>query len=241
MTTQLPKPPLVFYRTGPMPCPYLAGEVERNLFTELHGAGAPLTHDHLAKAGFRRSHHIVYRPACPGCSACVPVRVDAAAFRMSRSLRRIARRNEDLCVTVSSPVANDEHFDVFSAYQRDRHPGGEMATMTFADFRAMVEDTVVETELVEFRDPDGRLVGACLTDRLSDGLSAVYSYFDPADEARSLGTYMIVWLVRHARAARLRHVYLGYWIGNSAKMAYKTRFAPLEALGHDGWQRLSMD
>ncbi|MBO6782318.1 MAG: arginyltransferase [Alphaproteobacteria bacterium] len=236
MTTQAPKPPLVFYRTGPMPCPYLDGRIERNLFTELHGVQAPEMHDQLAKAGFRRSHHIVYRPACPGCNGCVPVRIPVAGFRMSRSQRRVWNRNADLAVTTGEALASEEQYALFSHYQNSRHAGGEMATMSFSDFRAMVEDSVVRTELVSMRDTDGRLVGACLTDRLSTGFSAVYSYFDPDQEGRSLGTFCVLWLLQHARARKLDHVYLGYWIDECAKMAYKSRFRPLEYLGANGWQ-----
>lgn len=236
MTTQTPKPPLVFYRTGPMPCPYLGGKVERNLFTELSGAQAGELHDQLAQAGFRRSHHIVYRPACPGCNGCVPVRIPVARFQMSRSQRRVWNRNSDLSVSLSGPRATDEHYALFSRYQNARHSGGEMATMSFSDFRAMVEDSVVDTRLMSIRGPSGQLIGACLTDRLSNGYSAVYSYFDPDEDSRSLGTYCVLWLLDHAQKADFDHVYLGYWIDACAKMTYKSRFQPIEHLGAQGWQ-----
>lgn len=241
MTNQPMRPPLVFYRTGPMPCPYLPGRVERNLFTELRGAGAQGLHDSLAQAGFRRSHHIVYRPACPGCSACVPVRISTRAFVASRSLRRVWRRNADVVARVCPSEATAEQYALFARYQGGRHAGGEMATMTVSDYRAMVEDTTVDTVLIEFCDGANTLLGACLVDRLGDGLSAVYSYFDPDTTDRSLGTYIVMWLVEHARALSLAHVYLGYWVSDCAKMVYKTRFAPLEALGADGWQPLVAD
>ncbi len=236
MTTQAPKPPLVFYRTGPMPCPYLEGRIERNLFTELHGVQAPMLHDQLAQAGFRRSHHIVYRPACPGCNGCVPVRIPVRDFRMSRSQRRVWNRNEDLEISLGPATATQEHYALFTRYQNTRHSGGEMATMSFADFRAMVEDSVVRTELASIRDRTGRLVGACLTDRLSTGYSAVYSYFDPAEDARSLGTHCVLWLLDRVRSEGLSHLYLGYWIAECAKMTYKSRFQPLEHLGVNGWE-----
>jgi len=221
-----------------MPCPYVPGLVERNLFTELRGPGAHQLHNQLTLAGFRRSHHIVYRPACPQCSACQPVRVLAREFATTRSLRRVAARNADLTVKIRRPLASQEQFALFAHYQRSRHSGGEMAAMTFADYRAMVEDTAVETHLVEFYCPRRHLIAAILMDRLDDGLSAVYSFFDPDAIDRSLGTFMILWLIGQARTMDLPHVYLGYWIEQSAKMAYKMRFQPLETLRPEGWRRL---
>lgn len=236
MTTQAPKPPLTFYRTGPMPCPYLGGRVERNLFTELNGAQAQRLHDQLAQAGFRRSHHIVYRPACPGCNGCVPVRIPVSEFEMTRSQRRVWNKNADLRVDITIARASEEHYELFSRYQNARHSGGEMATMSFSDFRSMIEDSVVQTELMTIRDSDGRLLGACLVDILSHGYSAVYSYFEPDEEQRSLGTFCVLWLLERARDRGLDHLYLGYWIAECAKMTYKSRFKPVEHLGTNGWQ-----
>ena len=235
MTTQAPKPPLVFYRTGPMPCPYLKGRVERNLFTELRGSQAQDLHDQLALAGFRRSHHIVYRPACPGCSGCVPIRIPVASFDLTRSQQRVRNRNDDLAVTYGPAMADDEHYELFFRYQRARHAGSEMATMSLSDFRAMIDNSVVDTELMGMRDRNGTLLGACLLDALSTGLSAVYSYFEPDADRRSLGTFSILCLVAEARRRALDHVYLGYWIEDCAKMTYKSRFQPIEHLGAQGW------
>lgn len=221
-----------------MPCPYLSGHVERNLFTELRGVQSQEQHENLTRAGFRRSHHIVYRPACPGCTGCVPVRIVASEFRPTRSERRILRRNRDLSATLLDPVATDEHYAIFAAYQRDRHSDGEMAAMTFSDFRAMVEDTVVDTQLVEFRNVEGDLVAGCLIDRISDAYSAVYSYFDPEYGDRSLGNFMILWLVETAASIGLSYVYLGYWIEACDKMSYKTRYRPIEQLGDAGWETI---
>lgn len=239
MTSHASKPPLLFYRTGPMPCPYLAGHIERNLFTELRGVQAQEQHEALTRAGFRRSHHIVYRPACPGCAGCIPVRIAADQFRPSRSERRVLRRNEDLSARLLDPVATDEHYEVFAAYQRGRHSDGEMAAMTFSDFRAMVEDTAVDTKLVEFRNSEGVLVAGCLIDRIADAFSAVYSYYDPLEHSRGLGNFMILWLVETAASIGLSHVYLGYWIEACDKMSYKTRYRPIELLGDSGWRKLS--
>jgi arginyl-tRNA--protein-N-Asp/Glu arginylyltransferase len=218
-----------------MPCPYLDGRVERNLFTELRGAQAQDLHDQLALAGFRRSHHIVYRPACPGCSGCVPIRIPVETFTPTRSQQRVWSKNTDLVVTTGAALATDEHYDLFFRYQRARHSGGEMAAMSFSDFRAMVEDSVVNTTLMSIRDTAGMLLGACLTDVLSSGLSAVYSYFEPSEDRRSLGTFSILQLVRDAVAREQPYVYLGYWIEGCDKMTYKSRFQPIEHLGPKGW------
>jgi leucyl-tRNA---protein transferase len=239
MTNQTVLAPSYFYRTGPMPCPYLPGQVERNLFTELRGVDARALHNRLAKAGFRRSHHIVYRPACGACSACVPLRVRADLFRPSRSQRRIRALNAELIASVQPARATMEQYALFLRYQRARHGGGEMAAMSLADYRAMVEESPVDTLLAEFRDPSGTLIACALIDRLDDGLSAVYSFFAPEETRRSLGTYIILWLFAEAPRHGLPHVYLGYWVPTSDKMAYKSRFRPAEILGPSGWTELA--
>jgi arginyl-tRNA--protein-N-Asp/Glu arginylyltransferase len=176
---------------------------------------------------------------CPGCNACVPIRIPTATFQPDRTLRKIARANEMLEGFDLPARATAEQFQLFQAYQQARHGDGDMATMSFYDYRAMVEDTPIETFMVEFRDPDDRLVGACLTDRLGDGLSAVYSYFVPGLERRSLGTFTILWLIERARQMGLPYVYLGYWVPESRKMAYKARFKPSEILAAGAWRTLT--
>jgi arginine-tRNA-protein transferase len=227
-----------FFRSGPLPCPYLPGRVERKLFTRLSGPQAAEVNSTLSRAGFRRSHDIVYRPVCPGCDACVPVRIPVADFQPARTMRRLLRLNADLEVTGIPALATVDQYRLFTTYQQSRHDDSDMARMSLADYSAMIDEGRAETLIYEVRDPARRLVGAVLTDRLSDGLSAVYSFFDPAESRRSLGTFMILALVREAIAEGLPYVYLGYWIEESRKMAYKARFQPLEALGRDGWARL---
>jgi arginine-tRNA-protein transferase len=229
-----------FFATAPLPCPYLPGRMERRVVTELVGRDAVALHDALSLAGFRRSHGIVYAPACVGCSACVPVRVIAGAFERRRSHRRVWNANADLIVKVRGATATKEQYALFSLYQHARHGGGDMAKMDFADYQALIEDTPIDTAVVEFRDPAGRLVAACLMDRIESGLSAVYSFFDPNLTARSLGTYMILWLIEHARATGRRYVYLGFWIGGCSKMSYKAMFKPLEARMPGGWRPLDL-
>lgn len=233
-------PPQQFYRTAPLPCPYLPGQIERKLITELAGHEAQEFYNALSRAGFRRSHHLAYRPACTRCAACVPVRIPVADFAPSRSLRRIQKANADLAVRVAEPQASLEQFRLFQRYQRSRHTDSDMASMTYGDFRAMIEDSPVASRLIELRDQRGVFLGACLLDLLDDGLSAVYSFYDPEQRRRSLGTLLVLALVEAARARGLPYAYLGYWIAESRKMAYKARFRPLEGLGAEGWRRLAL-
>lgn len=231
-------PPQHFYRTASLPCPYLAGRVERKLVTELAGRDAAAFYNDLSRAGFRRSHHLAYRPACAGCAACVPVRIPVGPFAPGRTLRRIRQANGDVLVRLVEPRATIEQYRLFVRYQRSRHADSDMALMTYGDYRAMVEDSPVLTRLVELRDGGGELYGACLVDLLDDGLSAVYSFYAPDVPKRSLGTFLVLALVEEAKRRRLPYVYLGYWIAESPKMAYKARFRPLEALTPQGWHRL---
>ncbi len=231
-----------FHRTPPLPCPYLGGRLESRIFTALAGAHAEADYELLAEAGFRRSHGMVYRPACPACRACVPVRVVVHDFAPGRTMRRLHRINADLAVRELPPRATEEHYALFRRYQDDRHGDGDMARMTFAEYRAMVEETPVDTVLFEWRADDGRLAAVCLADRLRKGLSAVYSFFEPEGTARrSLGTYTVLWLIEQARREGRPYVYLGYWIRECRKMAYKTRFRPLEGLRDGAWRRLEAE
>ena len=173
-----PRPLQQFFRSGPMPCPYLPGRVERKLFTRLTAPYASEVNSTLSRAGFRRSYDIVYRPVCPGCSACVPVRIPVKDFQPGRSMRRILKANADLSVAEVPAIATHEQFRLFHAYQMSRHGDSDMARMSLGDYSAMVDEGRAETCLFEVRDSQDRLVGAILTDRLRDGLSAVYSFFD---------------------------------------------------------------
>ena len=229
-----------FFYSAPAPCPYLPGRVERRIFADLTGPRAPHGYDLLSEAGFRRSLGFAYRPACPGCNACVAVRIPAADFEEERKWRRVRRANAAVTATPRPALATPEQYQVFERYQQGRHADGEMARMDFADFRTMVEVGTIDSQLVEFRDDTGTLIGGCLVDRLGIGLSAVYSFYDPEHEKRSLGSFMILWLVDECRRLGLPHVYLGYWIADCRKMNYKTRFRPIEALTRDGWRRVEV-
>ena len=239
MTYKPPRRPQFFYTTAPLPCPYVPGRTERKVVTEITGPEAESLHDRLSRAGFRRSHNIAYAPVCPGCQSCVPIRIPVADFQPDRTLRRVMAANALLEGFEVPARATAEQFHLFQRYQQARHAEGDMATMSFYDYRAMVEDTPIETFITEFREPDDRLVAACLTDRLGDGLSAVYSFFLPGMEKRSLGNYAILWLVERARALELPYVYLGYWVPESRKMSYKSRFRPSEILVGGTWRMLT--
>ena len=236
-----------FYLTAPSPCPYLPGRHERKVFTHLVGDKAGDLNDLLTHGGFRRSQSIAYRPACDQCRACVSVRVVANEFRPSRNFRKIMARNADIVGEQRSAVPTSEQYSVFRAYLDQRHRHGGMADMTVLDYAMMVEDSHVETRIIEYRRRDvdtgitGRgedLIAVALTDVLSDGLSMVYSFFEPSEQGRSLGTFMILDHITRARRLGLPYVYLGYWIEGSKKMDYKGRFLPQQRLAPSGWLRI---
>ncbi len=230
--------PLIFHRSMPMTCPYLDGRVEQQLFAELSGANAQQVFETLGESGFRRSHHIIYRPACPGCNACIPVRIPVAKFKSTKAWRRILKANADIRAQDVGTTVTQEQYNLFQSYVTERHGEGDMAKMTARDYVNLVTASPVDTRLVEFRDAEEELIAACLIDCVRDGFSAVYSYFRPELGSRSLGSYMILWLIEEAARRNLDYVYLGFWIENSPKMAYKARFQPLEAFGQDGWYPL---
>ncbi|MGE0595452.1 MAG: arginyltransferase [Hyphomonadaceae bacterium] len=241
MTKPFPTKNLRFYLTAPSPCPYLAGRRERKVFTALDGLDAASLNDVLTNAGFRRSQNIAYRPACDGCESCISARVSAERFSFNRRWRRIIARNADLSRSLRPAEATEEQFRLLRRYLKSRHADGGMADMTYADYAAMVEETAVRTHIVEYRHTNpgarrGELAAAALVDVLGDGLSLVYSFFDTEDTRRSLGAYTILDHIQQARAAGFPHVYLGYWIPGSEKMAYKAEFKPLELLLGGEWR-----
>ncbi len=230
--------PIPFLVTAEVPCPYLPDRMERKIITELSGGNAPELFDLLSRAGFRRSHSVAYRPACCGCQACLPVRIPVRDFVANRTQRRIERRCGDLTARIRDNSPTQEQFDLFARYLEARHGDGEMVGMGPQDYGGMVADSPVDTRLIEFRDADQKLVAGCLTDWGQDGVSAVYSYYDPARANESLGVYVVLWLIRAVRRLQMDYVYLGYLVENSRKMAYKAQFRPLEAYGPDGWRLL---
>jgi leucyl-tRNA---protein transferase len=276
--TREPRDAPQFYLTGPQPCPYLPGRQERKVFTHLIGRRAATLNDTLTQHGFRRSQTIAYRPACEQCRACVSVRVRVNEFELSRNLRRNIDRNTDLGARMVANQPTAEHYALFRSYLDARHNEGGMADMSVLDFAMMVEDSHIETRLIEYRrrsrsrgrfdfsqydfsqydmaagnppaerstqtepgldaQADGPLYAVALTDILADGLSMVYSFYDPANVRRSLGTFMILEHIERAKRMGLPYLYLGYWVEGSRKMAYKARFLPQERLGVNGWERV---
>jgi arginyl-tRNA--protein-N-Asp/Glu arginylyltransferase len=243
VTQHFPTRQLRFFLTAPSPCPYLPDREERKVFAHLPLLDGASVNDSLTQGGFRRSQNIAYRPACERCSACVSARIPASDYLFSRSERRALARNEALGRQVVEAEATVEQFELLRRYLLARHPGGGMAEMAWPDFVAMVEDTAVRTHIVEYRAPatddrPGELIACALVDRLGDGLSLVYSFYDPALARRSLGSFVILDHIRHAQRLGLPYVYLGYWVEGSHKMDYKARFRPLELLRPNGWTRL---
>lgn len=236
-----------FFVTSPAPCPYLPGRSERKVFTELKGPHADQLNEALGRIGFRRSQTVAYRPSCLDCQACVSVRVVAGKFKPSGTQKRDLKRNDDLIVTECRPWATDEQYELLAKYLGTRHPDGGMSAMDELDYADMIEHTPVSSVVTEYREPGvggrpGRLVGACLTDRQGDGLSMIYSFYDPELEARvGLGNFIILDHIRRAAAEALSYVYLGYWVEGSPRMQYKVRYRQLERLTREGWQLMDPD
>lgn len=246
MTQHFPTRQLRFFLTAPSPCPYLPGREERKVFAHLPLLDGATVNNSLTQGGFRRSQNIAYRPACEQCSACVSARIPAADYSFSRSERRVLARSAGLRRHVVEAEATVEQFELLRRYLGARHPGGGMADMAWPDYVAMVEDTAVRTHVVEYRaagedNGPGDLIACALVDQLADGLSLVYSFYDPSRGRSSLGSFVILDHVRRATRVGLPYVYLGYWVEGSLKMDYKVRFSPLELLRPQGWTRVERD
>ena len=238
-----------FYLTAPAPCPYLEGKLERKVFTHLVGERAKDLHEDLTRGGFRRSQNIAYRPACETCKACMATRVLVDRFRPTKSMRRVLKTNGDLIGVEASNIPTSEQYSLFRRYVESRHSDGGMSNMTVLDYAMMVEDSHIDTRMLEFRKrgPDsfvtgrgeGDLVAVVLYDQMSTGLSMVYSFFDPTMDKRSIGTFLILDHIERCRRLGLPHCHLGYWVEDSQKMEYKARFKPQERLSIGGWEEIS--
>ena len=236
-----------FYVTAPQPCPYLADRMERKLFTSLQGDGAERLNNSLSKQGFRRSQNVLYRPSCADCAACLSARIKVADFTPSKSQKRVLKRNAFLSRSASSPWATEAQYTLFRDYLDSRHATGGMADMDLFEFAAMVEETPIRTRLIEYRDAESQtlddayegLRAVCLTDVLDDGVSMVYSFFDPELMRNSLGTYLILDHIEIARNLGLPYVYLGYWVPGSEKMGYKAKFKGVEVYQAGQWSLLT--
>jgi len=238
MSHQFDPNQLQFYLTIPSPCPYLPGRMERKIFTQLDPLNGPHLNDYLTHAGFRRSQNVIYRPACETCRECRSLRVDVEQFVPTKSFRRTIKRNSDLHIETKYAVATNEQFDLLQRYLNARHAGGGMTTMDFSRYEMMVEECASATEITEFRLDNGTLIAVMLVDRLTDGMSLVYSFFDPDYTDRSLGNFMVLKHLDICHREALPYLYLGYWVPDSPKMSYKARYHPCEVLTHAGWKPL---
>ena len=229
------------HRSKPLPmrlsmrsaCPYITGKTEQRIAVDIDFQ--PSVHDSLARAGFRRVENWVYKPACPNCQACLPWRVDVRQFRPSRNMTRISSTNGDLIRSICEARPTSQHYQLFKSYVTNRHDDGQMARMGSDDFTSMISNSPIETMLIDYHDQNQQLVGSVLADMQQDGLSAVYSFFDSAESRRSLGTYMIIDLIRCAAELDLPWLYLGYFVAQSQKMRYKARFQPAEVFRDGAW------
>ena len=230
-----------FHTSRPSPCPYIPGNTEQMLFTDLSATNNPQkTHNLLSQAGYRRSQNIVYKPNCVECNKCIAVRVKVNHFHRKGSLKRVWHRNHTIKATILPPKAEKEYYDLFRKYVASRHSEGGMEDMNLDHFTSMIEDSPIESRIVEFRTSCEKLIGACLTDILDDGISLVYSFFEPTVTQNSIGTHMILWHIEHARTINLPFVYLGYWIAENTKMAYKYRFQPIQMYDTQlGWHDIN--
>ncbi len=247
MRHSLPRAPQ-FYVTAAQPCPYLNNKVERKLFTALNGSDSQLLNQALSQQGFRRSQNVLYRPSCAECNACLSARIPTNLFNLSKSQKRVKNKNKDIKRNVLTPLATSEQFNLFKIYLKSRHSSGGMTEMDAIEYTSMIEETNVKTFVCEYRleyvyknNKINKLIAVSLTDILDDGLSMVYSFYDPAFQSRSLGKFMILDHIDLTSEMGLSNLYLGYWVYGSKKMDYKSQYTPLEIFKNGAWQKLDLE
>ena len=226
--------PLNLRLTRSHECAYIKNRAEQRLAADI--SDAPYIHDQLAESGFRRVENWVYRPVCVNCNACVPIRVNTQKYVFSKSAKRILSKNASLSVTSDDTKADDEAFELFKTYLNSRHNDGQMATMSYSDFHAMIHNSPIDTFMIKYRDQNKNLIACMLMDSQRDGLSAVYSFFNPNCEKQSLGTFLILDAIRMTETLSKKWLYLGYLVQNSPKMTYKSRFKPYQLFVDGKWQ-----
>ena len=233
-----------FYVTAPQECPYLEKQIERKLFTALNGSDSQVLNNALSKQGFRRSQNVLYRPSCADCSACLSARIPVKHFSFTKSEKRVLKRNLSLNRNIKTPWATSEQFDLFKRYVEVRHDKGGMSGMDQAEFSSMIEESSVKTILCEYsiqNEQTETAVAVSLTDIIEDGLSMVYSFYEPKLAEQSLGKYMILDHINLTKEMNLEHLYLGYWVKGSAKMDYKSQYNPLEVFINGKWSQLDQE
>lgn len=228
---------LVFYATPEHPCSYLDNRLATTMFVDPKARVDDDLYTRLSQLGFRRSGHHYYKPRCTGCNACIAVRIPVKKFQPSRSQRRNLKRNADLTINITPPEFNPVHFDIYQNYINERHHDGDMFPPSLDQYESFLMEAREKTMFVEFM-ADGKVLGVAVTDIVNDGLSAIYTFFEPTVATRALGVYGILWQIEEAKRRDLPFLYLGYWIRGCNKMSYKINYRPLEILLRDNWMTI---
>ena len=226
----------IFFMTKETKCPYLDNKSEKRLVTDLNNN--PFLFDELSLSGFRRIENWMYRPSCNNCTECKSYRINVKKFILTKSLKRIKKNNLEVSSLLKKNFASKEYYDLFSTYQNKRHTGSSMSSMTFEDFKSMIECSPINTQLYEFRNKAKKLIGLMLFDYQKDGLSAVYSFYDVKFEKNGLGNFMILELIELAKKLNLDYEYLGYYIKNASRMNYKLKFKQGELYSDGKWNKI---